>query len=649
MLRLILIAIGSCCLYLSVSAQVCGGSLGDPVLKMTFGRGPTGPIIPASSKTGLSYSGSPCVKDGQFSLATFFFGCSPTIWYSPLAGDHTGTTSVAESLGYFMMVNADVPGKVVYQDTAAGLCGNTNYEFAAWIMNAVKDSSCGFNSIKPNLKFRIETVNGVLIKEQSSGDIPTELDTRKWVQAGTCFMTPIGSTAVVLKIINNALGGCGNDFALDDITLRPGGAATVSTSVNGQTNTLLDICENLQTDLKILASITGLNSPQMQWQESLDSGKTWKDIIGEVGLQYIRKPTAGGGFQYRMMVAETGNFGSTACRVASEPIMVNINPRAPKLSVHNVAACTGINMTLDAPLGTAFQYLWTGPNQYQDISSNAVINKVKFQDSGYYFVQITTDVGCVALDSIYVKVNPGVNLQLPASVTTCEGVSVTLNANGGTVYQWSPISGLSNTTIANPLANPSDTTTYTVKVQNQFGCRDSGRVEVQVWKKPLVSAGKDKSMSTGETILLDGSIAGNYSSFQWTPISYILNPSSINPSVQPSQTIQYILTAISSYGCGNYSDTVLVNVFQVLIIPNAFSPNGDGINDQWKVRGLETYPDAVVTIFNRYGQSILKQKGISVSWNGKRNGQALPIGTYYYLIELNNGYAPVSGSILLIR
>jgi len=121
MLRLILLAIGSFFLLMPAHAQVCGGSLGDPVLKMTFGRGPTGPIIPPASKTGLIYSGSPCVKDGQFCLATFFFGCSPTIWYSPLAGDHTGTSSVAESLGYFMMVNADVPGKFISQDTATGL------------------------------------------------------------------------------------------------------------------------------------------------------------------------------------------------------------------------------------------------------------------------------------------------------------------------------------------------------------------------------------------------------------------------------------------------------------------------------------------------------------------------------------------------
>lgn len=649
MLRLFLLAIGSCFFYLPVQAQVCGGSLGDPVLKMTFGRGPTGPMIPPSSKTGFTYSGSPCVKDGQFSLATFFFGCSPTIWYSPLAGDHTGTTSVAESLGYFMMVNADVPGKVVYQDTATGLCGNTNYEFAAWIMNAVKDSSCGFNSIKPNLIFRIETVNGVLLKEQSSGDIPTEKDTRKWVQAGTCFLTPIGSTAVVLKIINNAAGGCGNDFALDDITLRPGGAATVATTVNGQANYLIDICQNLQTDLSLVASISGLNNAQMQWQESLDSGKTWKDIVGETGLQYTRKPSLGGGYQYRIMVAETGNFNSPACRLASEPILVNINPIAPKLAVHEVMACTGINVSLDAPLGTAYQYLWSGPNQYQDISSNAVVNKVQFQDSGYYKVRITTDAGCVGYDSIHVIVNPGVNLQLPQSVTTCEGIGVALSANGGTSYQWSPSMGLSNATIANPIANPTDTISYTVKVQNQFACRDSGSIEVQVWKKPLVAAGKDKSIASGETVQLDGSISGNYSSFNWSPTNAMLNPSSINPSVQPTQSTQYILTGISSYGCGNYSDTVLVNVFQELIIPNAFSPNGDGINDFWKVRGLETYPDAVVSIFNRYGQPLFKQKSSSTGWDGKRNGQSLPIGTYYYMIELNNGYAPVSGSILLIR
>jgi gliding motility-associated-like protein len=84
-------------------------------------------------------------------------------------------------------------------------------------------------------------------------------------------------------------------------------------------------------------------------------------------------------------------------------------------------------------------------------------------------------------------------------------------------------------------------------------------------------------------------------------------------------------------------------------ISNAFSPNGDGINDVWVLRFLQDYPNATVQIVNRYGQVVFLSTGYAQPWDGKYRGQDLPIGTYYYLINLRNGKPTIVGSVTIVK
>lgn len=85
-------------------------------------------------------------------------------------------------------------------------------------------------------------------------------------------------------------------------------------------------------------------------------------------------------------------------------------------------------------------------------------------------------------------------------------------------------------------------------------------------------------------------------------------------------------------------------------IPDAFSPNGDGINDVWNIIGKDSYPDIEVTVYNRWGQTVWKSvRGYPVPWDGRSRSEDLPVDSYHYAIELNNGYRPVIGTITLIR
>jgi len=103
--------------------------------------------------------------------------------------------------------------------------------------------------------------------------------------------------------------------------------------------------------------------------------------------------------------------------------------------------------------------------------------------------------------------------------------------------------------------------------------------------------------------------------------------------------------------------TASLDGFRFLLYPpnfipqiiNAFSPNGDGINDVWLVRFLQDYPNATVQIVNRYGQVVFFSTGYSQPWDGKFKGQPLPVGTYYYLINLRNGNPTIAGSVTIVK
>jgi gliding motility-associated-like protein len=88
-----------------------------------------------------------------------------------------------------------------------------------------------------------------------------------------------------------------------------------------------------------------------------------------------------------------------------------------------------------------------------------------------------------------------------------------------------------------------------------------------------------------------------------------------------------------------------------LIIPNIFSPNGDGINDRFEIENIGKYKDATVDIFNRYGQRLMRYVGgYNTPWDGRVNGKDVPVGTYFYVIIPNAGKRKViSGSISIVR
>src|SRR5450432_2681980 len=140
--------------FISVNAQLCQGSLGDPIVNITFGSGSNpGPSL-AAATTSYQYVFTDCPNDGFYTVINSTFNCFGNTWQN-VRSDHTGDPN-----GYFMLINASFEPSAFYLYTVKGLCASTTYEFAAWIMNVLLQSACRFSGIQPNLTFTIENTDG---------------------------------------------------------------------------------------------------------------------------------------------------------------------------------------------------------------------------------------------------------------------------------------------------------------------------------------------------------------------------------------------------------------------------------------------------------------------------------------------------------
>jgi gliding motility-associated-like protein len=193
---------------------------------------------------------------------------------------------------------------------------------------------------------------------------------------------------------------------------------------------------------------------------------------------------------------------------------------------------------------------------------------------------------------------------------------------------------------------------YNVKLQvsNAQGCTAEVNKSIVVYLQPVVDAGPSFIVAEGTTVTFNAQTNSGALALAWTsPTGGVLNdPSLLKPSYIANQDGIFVLTATGDGNC-SATDTLTVKILRPVKIPNAFSPNGDGVNDTWGITNLGDYPNAVVEVFNRYGQPVFKQYGYSKPWDGKLNGKDLPVGTYYYIIEPKSGFPGFTGYVVIVR
>ena len=218
----------------------------------------------------------------------------------------------------------------------------------------------------------------------------------------------------------------------------------------------------------------------------------------------------------------------------------------------NTQICTGASVNLNAT--GAATYSWS-PGTY--LSANNIANPVSTPGATItYTVTGTAANGCVQTDSVQLTIISAPSANAGTDTAFCDGTSVNLNASGGGTYSWSPASGLSNSTIANPVANPAATTTYTLTVSAAGGCFDTDTMVVTVKTMPNTDAGTNQVICPGGAVQLSASGAVSYT---WTPAASLNNPAIFDPIATPSATTTYTVVGTAANGCSK-SDLVSVAI-----------------------------------------------------------------------------------------
>ena len=231
-------------------------------------------------------------------------------------------------------------------------------------------------------------------------------------------------------------------------------------------------------------------------------------------------------------------------------------------------------------------------------------------------------------------------LSLGDTIDICEGESVTIAPEGNfTSFRWHDGSTA-------PVYTARNQGLISLEVTDQHGCVRSDNVFLTVHPLPRVNLGRDTALCGNETIVLDAGGDG---------VQYTWSTGDVSRDISAYQGRQTIWVKVKDmYNCEN-SDTININACSSIDyfkdMPTAFTPNDDGVNDEWRIPQLQAFPQAVVEIFDRWGNMIFRSEpGYSRPWDGTYQGRDMPVDSYYFIIRLNSGdMAPLTGTVTLIR
>jgi gliding motility-associated-like protein len=676
----------------ALNTMGCTGSLGDPIVNITFGKGANfGPAL-ASGITTMQYIASQCPNDGQYTIASYSTACFGNSW--PTITDHTG-----DGNGYYMLVNANYTPSDFYVQLVDGLCSGTSYQFSAWAANVHSQPG-----ILPNITFTIEKTDGTVLQSYNTGDMPTT-GSVVWKQYATYFTLPAGVSSVILRMKNNAPGGNGNDIALDDITFRAAGPSTnISVTGNGDS---INVCGSPVSLSSNIESCYLTN--EYQWQVSVNNG-SWANITGANNNSYTVPVQPPGKYKYRLLVSQAGNIQISTCRVSSNITTVVVVP-PPAKQVVGAIICSG--QTYKLPSGTtvsnAGNYLDTVRyafgcdslitnlqlavqfpvfvNNYDTICQGNTFTLptgVTVSSAGVYRDTIKYSSGC---DSLIRTTNLFIRpvFVKDSFVVICDGDAVTLPW-GQTVSKEGVYSDTTryiagcDSLIKNvhlhvtvPVSQslerfvcPGETYTlpsgavvtdpgfYNDTLRTPMGC-DSIITFLTLNPAPPPTIQLSKSNDVNCTLGISKLTASGGVKYLWSPAESLNNPLIYNPVASPAVTTVYHVIVTTSLGCFG-EDSIAVNVSADLAkngiqIPNAFTPNSDGLNDCFGVKFLGAISNLKLSVYDRWGNRVFYTTNPNQCWDGRYKDKQLASGVFIYQVSATTlcGNITKKGTVTLIR
>jgi len=507
--------------------------------------------------------------------------------YVPYVILESGACRIERRTGDTIRVDRVNPG---FRFDLTQVCGNTTVNFT--------DTS--------------DAVFGVRSRRWNLGDGSSN-DTLRNVQRS---YNRTGSYRVVLYVTGNS--GC-----IDSVVRNIFVPVFEIPGINIKGNPIL--CEGgsntLEADIVSRDSIVAI-----QW----DFGNGQRADGRIVVANYVRA----GNFTIRLTVRTIFGCVSTITRD------VVVNPTPVVGASNDRLICLGQSTLLFA--NGATRYLWspTGTLSCSDCASPVATPSIttNYSVTGY------NDFGCFSSDSVLITVAQPFDITVSAPDSICIGSGMQLQASGANRYVWSPASGLSAADIASPFARPTLSTTYRVIGLDGVNCfTDTAFVRVGVGPIPTLDLGSGGLVVAGSRVNLNARITGGpIRDYIWSPSTNLLSCSDCpNPVVTVDNDIDYRLTIRNFYGC-EASDTIKFRIVcqqDQVYIPNAFSPDGDGINDVLYVMGKGVARVKSFRIFNRFGQVVFDRANLDINdpssgWDGRIGGVPASPDVYVFTAEV---------------
>ncbi len=441
--------------------------------------------------------------------------------------------------------------------------------------------------------------------------------------------TKVGKYPVSLQV--STVSGCIKTIT-DTVEVKPVAITTISAPAS--------ICEH--NSAIFTASSTIANNVTYQWM--FGNGNT-STLLNPLPQFYTSVATP-----YNVWLISTFNgcndTTTTTITVLHNPA-VNLIPKLTNI-------CLGDSLLLTAHDGTVYQWQSNTP-----AASNTFIAKPNINTQ--YNVTVANALGCISKDSAVITVSQPFKIAVSADVNLCLGNNTKLQATGAENYKWiKNTTGLSATTIANPLASPIVTTKYTVVGYDNAGCfKDTNSINVTLQPLPTVNAGPDLQVGTGTSANFHATGSNDIVSWLWSPANYLNCTTCQFTTTTPRTNITYTITATTQYGCfATDSLNIILHCIEGnLFIPSAFTPNKDQRNDIFYPLGRGIKNVRMFSIFNRSGEKIFDRANFNVNdktfgWNGMFKGNEVPSGVYVYMIEVECDTGDIfntKGTVTVIR
>jgi hypothetical protein len=429
------------------------------------------------------------------------------------------------------------------------------------------------------------------------------------------------SSAYVIELNYGDCNNPANDVVFTDTVI----VKKVSPGV-----TVVKVDPTCQPNGSITLTATGGTPP---YQYSIDGGTTYQASNSFTGL-------AGG--TYTVKVKDALNCTST-----QTVVLTGANTLVQNITKTDANCSTAGTITIVASGGGVAPYAYSinGGTTYQSSNSFTGLS------GGTYSVMTRNPVtGCTVTSSVVITFTNNLTMGAIAGTSLCNGASFSpAVSSNATAFSWSPAAGVSNTSVINPTLSPSTTTTYTLT--GTLGtCTTQQPVTVVVFAGAVANAGADAIVIAGDPYQMQATASAG--SYLWSPSLGLSSATILNPVATPATTTTYSLRVTTSQGCVA-SDNMTLTVIPYCIKPmNAFTPNGDGINDKWLITDGSCLSSAKVQVFNRYGSKVFESLDYRNTWDGTYQGKPLPDGTYYFIITfqlINNRVETMKGNLTILR